>query len=120
MGGRIINNGSVSAQVPRPGGVAYTCSKFGVSGLTRTLALEGRRWRVPVGQVDFGNVNSAVSSITQAGGGALQPDGSSMVEPQFFAVHAANTVHAMAALPLEANALDMTVLATNMPFVGRG
>jgi len=119
MGGRIINNGSISAQVPRPGGVAYTCSKFGVSGLTRTLALEGRAHNIPVGQIDFGNVTTAVSAITQSGG-ALQPDGSSMVEPQFFAAHAANTVHAMAALPLEANALDMTVLATNMPFVGRG
>ena len=64
-------------------------------------------------------VTTAVSAITQSGG-ALQPDGTSMVEPQFFAVYAANTVHAMAALPLEANALDMTVLATNMPFVGRG
>ena len=120
MGGRIINNGSISAQVPRPGGVAYTCSKFGVSGLTRTLALEGRAHNIPVGQIDFGNVTTAVSAITQSGAGALQPDGTSMVEPQFFAAHAANTVHAMAALPLEANALDMTVLATNMPFVGRG
>jgi len=120
MGGRVINNGSISAQVPRPGGVAYTCSKFGVSGLTRTLALEGRAYNIPVGQIDFGNVQSAVSDITQSGAGALQPDGTSMIEPQFFAVHAANTVHAMAALPLEANALDMTVLATKMPFIGRG
>ena len=120
MGGRIINNGSISAKVPRPGGVAYSCSKFAVSGLTRTLALEGRAYNIPCGQVDFGNVSSAVSAITQSGAGALQPDGTSMVEPQFSAKDAANTVHAMAALPLQANALELTVLATKMPFVGRG
>lgn len=120
MGGRIINNGSISAQVPRPGGVAYSCSKFAVSGLTKTLALEGRAYNIPCGQVDFGNVSSAVSAITQSGAGALQPDGTSMVEPQFSAKDAANTVHAMAALPLEANAFELTVLATKMPFVGRG
>ena len=120
MGGRIINNGSISAQVPRPGGVAYSCSKFAVSGLTRTLALEGREYNIPCGQVDFGNVSSAVSAITQSGAGALQPDGTSIVEPQFSGKDAANTVHAMAALPLQANALELTVLATKMPFVGRG
>ena len=120
-GGRIINNGSVSADRPRPGGVAYTMSKHAVTGLTKTLALEGRSLDIAVGQIDFGNVTTAVSDLTQkTGGGALQADGSLMQEPQMLDEDAANTVHCMAALPLGANVLHMTVMATKMPLVGRG
>ena len=119
QGGRIINNGSISADRPRPGGIAYTCSKHAVTGLTKTLALEGREHNIPVGQIDLGNVSSAVSSLTQSGG-ALQPDGTNRVEPEWDASDAAATVASMAALPLGANVLQTTVLATKMPYVGRG
>uniref|UniRef100_A0A7S4HM38 NAD-dependent epimerase/dehydratase domain-containing protein n=1 Tax=Odontella aurita TaxID=265563 RepID=A0A7S4HM38_9STRA len=119
-GGRIINNGSISAHRPRPGGVGYTCSKHGVIGLTKTLALEGRRLDVAVGQIDFGNVTTAVSDLTQGDMGAPQADGTILREPQMSDADAADTVAAMAALPLGANVLSMTVMATNMPYVGRG
>jgi len=120
-GGRIVNNGSISGDRPRPGGVAYTCSKHAINGLTKTLALEGRDLDVAVGQIDFGNVTTAISDITQkTGGGALQADGTLMVEVQMSDADAANAVHCMAALPLTANVLQMTVMPTKMPFVGRG
>ena len=118
QGGRIINNGSVSAQVPRPGAAAYTCSKMAMSGLTRSIALDGRAHSIAAGQIDFGNVVSDISAGMASG--MPQADGSLRPEPRMEAVDAAETVHCMAALPLNANVLQMTVMATNMPLVGRG
>jgi NAD(P)-dependent dehydrogenase (short-subunit alcohol dehydrogenase family) len=118
QGGRIINNGSISAHVPRPHAVAYTATKHAVTGLTKTLALEGREFNIACGQIDIGNAATELShGISQ---GALQPDGSSLAEPMMDARHAADSVMHMASLPLEANVLFLTVMATGMPFVGRG
>ena len=118
QGGRIINNGSVSAQVPRPGAAAYTCSKMAMTGLTRSIALDGRAHSIAAGQIDFGNVVSDISAGMVSG--MPQADGSLRPEPRMEAADAAETVHCMAALPLNANVLQMTVMATNMPLVGRG
>jgi D-erythronate 2-dehydrogenase len=120
-GGRIINNGSLSAQVPRPGSACYTASKHAVLGLTKCIALDGRAGNVACGQIDFGNVVSEMSLRTnKVGIGALQPNGNMMVEPSMSLADAAETFWAMANLPLEANVFNMTVMATAMPFVGRG
>eukprot|EP00588_Corethron_pennatum_P007089 CAMPEP_0194295244 /NCGR_PEP_ID=MMETSP0169-20130528/52967_1 /TAXON_ID=218684 /ORGANISM="Corethron pennatum, Strain L29A3" /LENGTH=635 /DNA_ID=CAMNT_0039044367 /DNA_START=19 /DNA_END=1926 /DNA_ORIENTATION=+ len=122
-GGRIINNGSISAHVPRPMSAAYTVSKHAVSGLTKCIALDGRSSGVNVacGQVDFGNVVSELMMNTNVpGAGALQPNGQKLQEPSMTLGHAAETVWTMAQLPLEANILNMTVMATGMPYVGRG
>lgn len=120
-GGRIINNGSISAHVPRPGSAPYTCSKHAVAGLTKSIALDGRAVNVACGQIDFGNVVSELSAATnQAGRGALQPNGSYLEEPSMDMNDAVETFMAMVNLPLEANVLQMTVMATAMPFVGRG
>lgn len=118
QGGRIINNGSISATSPRPGSAPYTASKHAVLGLTKSIALDGRRLNVTCGQVDFGNVQSDLTKCM--GTGMPQANGTMMPEPVFSVVDAANTVHAMAALPLEANILNMTVMASSMPYVGRG
>jgi NAD(P)-dependent dehydrogenase (short-subunit alcohol dehydrogenase family) len=118
QGGRIINNGSISAQVPRPHAVAYTASKHALTGLTKTISLEGRPHSIACGQVDIGN---AVTDLSAGiGRGALQPDGSTLVEPMMDVRHAADAVVYMASLPLEANVEFLTVMATNMPFIGRG
>jgi NAD(P)-dependent dehydrogenase (short-subunit alcohol dehydrogenase family) len=118
QGGRIINNGSISAYSPRPGSAPYTASKHAVLGLTKSIALDGRSMNITCGQIDFGNV---VSDLTKnMSTGMPQANGSMMPEPTFLVEDAANTVHAMAALPLSANILNMTVMASNMPFVGRG
>jgi D-erythronate 2-dehydrogenase len=120
-GGRIINNGSLSAHVPRPGSVCYSTSKHAVSGLTKCIALDGRSIGVACGQIDFGNVVSEMSLQTnKVGTGALQPNGSLMIEPSMTLHDAAEAVWTMANLPLDSNILQMTILATNMPFVGRG
>jgi D-erythronate 2-dehydrogenase len=120
-GGRIINNGSLSAHVPRPGSVCYSTSKHAVSGLTKCIALDGRSIGVACGQIDFGNVVSEMSLQTnKVGTGALQPNGSLMVEPSMSLQNAAEAVWSMVNLPLDSNILQMTVMATNMPFVGRG
>lgn len=120
-GGRIINNGSLSAQVPRPGSICYTTSKHAVTGLTKCIALDGRRINVACGQIDLGNVVSELSMKTnKAGKGALQANGTHMVEPSMTLHDAAETLWAMANLPLEANILQATVMASGMPFVGRG
>jgi NAD(P)-dependent dehydrogenase (short-subunit alcohol dehydrogenase family) len=117
-GGRIINNGSLSAHVPRPHAVAYTASKHGVSGLTKTLALEGRPHRIACGQIDIGN---AITPLTgEIAAGALQPDGSVLAEPTMPVDQVADAVLYMADLPLETNVLTLTVMATTMPYVGRG
>ena len=119
-GGRIINNGSISAHVPRPGSACYTASKHAVLGLTKCIALDGKAVNVACGQIDFGNVVSEMSLRTnKAGTGALQANGTMMVEPSMSLVDAAETFWTMANLPLEANILQMTVMATGMPFVGR-
>jgi len=117
-GGRIINNGSISAHVPRPNAVAYTASKHGITGLTKALALEGRALGIACGQIDIGN--AATDMTRQIEAGALQADGQVRPEPTMSAEHVADAVLYMAGLPLEANVLTMTVMATGMPFVGRG
>jgi NAD(P)-dependent dehydrogenase (short-subunit alcohol dehydrogenase family) len=117
-GGRIINNGSISAAVPRPLVIAYTASKHAVTGLTRATSLEGRRHDIACGQIDIGNTatDMAAAMVT----GTLQADMSVKVEPTFDVRHVADAVLYMANLPLDANVLFMTLTATAMPFVGRG
>jgi NAD(P)-dependent dehydrogenase (short-subunit alcohol dehydrogenase family) len=117
-GGRIINNGSISAHVPRPNAAAYTASKHGMTGLTKQLALEGRSLGIACGQIDIGN--AATEMTRQIEAGALQADGSIRAEPTMSAEHVADAVLYMAALPLDANVLTITVMASGMPFVGRG
>jgi NAD(P)-dependent dehydrogenase (short-subunit alcohol dehydrogenase family) len=117
-GGRIINNGSLSAHVPRPNAVAYTTTKHGITGLTKALALEGRRHGIACGQIDIGN--AATDMTRQLEVGALQPDGSIVAEPTMSADAVADAVLYMVELPLSANVLSMTVMASGMPYVGRG
>jgi NAD(P)-dependent dehydrogenase (short-subunit alcohol dehydrogenase family) len=120
-GGRIINNGSISAHVPRPGSACYTTSKHALVGLTKCIALDGRAVNVACGQIDFGNVVSEMSRATnKVDTGALQANGTYMVEPSMSLKDAAETFWTMANLPLEVNILQMTVMASAMPFVGRG
>jgi NAD(P)-dependent dehydrogenase (short-subunit alcohol dehydrogenase family) len=118
QGGRIINNGSIAAVTPRPNMVAYTASKHAVSGITKTVALEGRRCNIACGQIDIGNVQTNLGISMQAG--TLQADFTLKPEPTFDVQHVADAVLYMAGLPLTANVLNMTVMATSMPFVGRG
>jgi NAD(P)-dependent dehydrogenase (short-subunit alcohol dehydrogenase family) len=118
QGGRIINNGSVSAQVPRPGSAPYTMSKHAVTGLTRTLSLDGRPFDIACGQIDIGNaLTDMAEKMTR---GVPQADGSNRVEPVMDADHVASTVLHMATLPPEANVQFVTVMATAMPYIGRG
>jgi NAD(P)-dependent dehydrogenase (short-subunit alcohol dehydrogenase family) len=118
-GGRIINNGSVSAHVPRPNSIAYTAAKHAVTGLTRATALDGRSFRIACGQIDIGNASTNMTD-SMRGTGTLQPDGSRRQEPTIPTDAVARAVVYMASLPLEANVLFMTVMATAMPFAGRG
>lgn len=118
QGGRIINNGSISAYVPRPGSVPYTVSKHAITGLTRTLSLDGRPFNIACGQIDIGN---AASAMTEAmGAGVPQADGSIKPEPTMDTAHIADSVVNMAQLPLSANVQFMTIMASAMPFIGRG
>jgi len=117
-GGRIINNGSISATTPRPNMIAYTASKHAVTGLTKSTSLEGRPFGIACGQIDIGN--TATDMATPMIAGTLQADLSIKSEPTFDVRHVADAVLYMANLPLEANVLFMTVMATNMPYVGRG
>jgi len=118
QGGRIINNGSISAHAPRPFSVAYTSTKHAVTGLTRCIALDGRAHDICGCQIDIGN---AITPMTERmTKGVPQPDGTSMVEPRMDVQHVADAVVYMAGLPKESNVLTMTVMATKMPFVGRG
>jgi NAD(P)-dependent dehydrogenase (short-subunit alcohol dehydrogenase family) len=117
-GGRIINNGSVSAQVPRPLSVAYTAAKHGVTGLTKALALEGRRYDIACGQIDIGNASSEMTNAF--GDGMVQADLTVRPEPVISSATVAELVAHMAGLPLTANIQACTVLATGMPFGGRG
>jgi NAD(P)-dependent dehydrogenase (short-subunit alcohol dehydrogenase family) len=118
QGGRIINNGSVSAQVPRPHAAAYTASKHAITGLTKTLSLEGRPYSIACGQIDIGNAATALSAAFSAG--TLQADGSVKAEPKMDLRHVSDAVLYMAGLPLDANVQSITLMATNMPLVGRG
>jgi len=118
QGGRIINNGSISAHAPRPGSVAYTVSKHAVTGLTRTLALDGRPFDIACGQIDIGN--AATDMTSRMGGGVAQADGSIKPEPTMDVHDVARAVLYMAGLPLSSNVPFMTVMATKMPFLGRG
>ncbi len=117
-GGRIVNNGSISAQVPRPHAAPYTATKHGVTGLTRSASLDGRRYDIACGQIDIGNTASSMTSVMKDG--VPQPDGTLAPEPTFDVQHVARAVLYMASLPLDANVQFMTVMATKMPFVGRG
>jgi len=118
QGGRIINNGSISAHMPRPGSVPYTVSKHGISGLTRTLSLDGRAFNIACGQIDIGNAASAMTEVFSKG--VPQADGSIKPEPTMDTVHVADAVVNMATLPLSANVQFMTIMASAMPFIGRG
>jgi NAD(P)-dependent dehydrogenase (short-subunit alcohol dehydrogenase family) len=118
QGGRIINNGSISAHAPRPYAVAYTATKHAVTGLTKALSLEGRRYDIACGQIDIGNASTDLTSAMQRG--VPQADGSVAPEPVMDIGHVADAVLYMAGLPLDANVQFMTVMATKMPFVGRG
>ena len=117
-GGRIINNGSISAHAPRPGSVPYTTTKHAITGLTKTLALDGRPFDIACGQIDIGNaLTEMAAKMTE---GVPQANGEIAVEATMDVRHVANAVLHMAGLPLDANVLFMTVMATAMPFVGRG
>jgi NAD(P)-dependent dehydrogenase (short-subunit alcohol dehydrogenase family) len=117
-GGRIINNGSVSAHSPRPNSVGYTATKHAITGLTKSISLDGRKFSIACGQIDIGN---AATEMTRAiSRGALQADGSIVPEPTFDPRHAAAAVLYMASLPLDANVPFLTITATAMPFIGRG
>jgi NAD(P)-dependent dehydrogenase (short-subunit alcohol dehydrogenase family) len=117
-GGRIINNGSISAHAPRPYAIGYTATKHAVTGLTKALSLEGRRYDIACGQIDIGN---AATDMTEAmKRGVPQADGSVSPEPVMDVSHVADAVLYMAGLPLDANVQFMTVMATQMPFIGRG
>jgi NAD(P)-dependent dehydrogenase (short-subunit alcohol dehydrogenase family) len=117
-GGRIINNGSISAHTPRPNSIAYTATKHAITGLTKSLSLDGRAFGIACGQIDIGN---AATELTQRfSRGVLQANGSMAAEPTFDSRHVADAVLYMASLPLDANVLFLTITATTMPYVGRG
>ena len=117
-GGRIINNGSISAHAPRPNSIAYTATKHAVTGLTRSISLDGRKYDIACGQIDIGNAETDMAKRMKDG--VPQADGSIRAEPLMDPVHVANAVVYMASLPIEANVQFMTVMATKMPFIGRG
>ena len=117
-GGRIINNGSISAHAPRPNSVAYTSTKHAILGLTKATSLDGRKYDIACGQIDIGNTATPMASKMNSG--VMQADGSIKPEPTFDVKHVADAVIYMAGLPLDANVQFLTVMATKMPFVGRG
>ncbi|MDH2401634.1 SDR family NAD(P)-dependent oxidoreductase [Bradyrhizobium sp. SSUT18] len=119
-GGRIINNGSISAHAPRPFSAAYTSTKHAITGLTKASNLDGRMYDIAVGQVDIGNAATPMTDRMVAGPGVMQPDGTMKHEPRMDAKAVGDAVAYMAGLPLDANVLTMTVMASKMPFVGRG
>ena len=117
-GGRIINNGSISAQVPRPNSAPYTATKHGLTGLTKSTSLDGRKYDIACGQIDIGNAETPMTAAMKKG--VPQPHGAIAAEPTFDVRHVAEAVVYMANLPLNANVQFMTIMATKMPFVGRG
>ena len=118
MGGRIINNGSISATTPRPNSAPYTSTKHAMTGLTKSTSLDGRKYNIACGQIDIGNAATEMTQRMQ--GGVLQAHGETMVEPTMNVAHVADAVVYMAGLPLDANVQFITVMATKMPFIGRG
>jgi NAD(P)-dependent dehydrogenase (short-subunit alcohol dehydrogenase family) len=118
QGGRIINNGSLSAHAPRPNSAPYTASKHAITGLTRATSLDGRKYNIACGQIDIGNADTSMASSQREG--ALQPNGTRLAEPVIDAQILADAVVHMASLPLNANVQFMTVMATMMPYIGRG
>ena len=118
MGGRIINNGSISAHTPRPDAVAYTATKHAITGLTKSTSLDGRKYNIACGQIDIGN--AATPMTARMSTGVPQPNGTMAVEPTFDPDHVARAVVHMASLPLDTNILFMTIMANDMPFIGRG
>ena len=118
MGGRIINNGSISATAPRPNSAPYTSTKHGVTGLTKSASLDGRKYDIAVGQIDIGNADTAMGGVMK--NGVPQANGTIAIEPVIDVADVAKAVVYMASLPLSANVQFMTVMATKMPFVGRG
>jgi NAD(P)-dependent dehydrogenase (short-subunit alcohol dehydrogenase family) len=118
QGGRIINNGSISAHAPRPRSIAYTATKHAITGLTKSTALDGRPYDIACGQIDIGN--AATDLTTAMAEGVLQADGSVQAEPRMPAENVARAVVYMASLPLDSNVATMTVMATKMPYLGRG
>ena len=118
MGGRIINNGSVSSITPRPGSIAYTSTKHAVTGMTKSLALDGRPFNIVCSQIDIGNADTPMTEGIKKG--IIQADGSIKKEPTFDPEHIADAVLHLVGLPLDTNILNMTIMASNMPFIGRG
>ena len=118
QGGRIINNGSISAHAPRPNSAPYTATKHAITGLTKSTSLDGRKYNIAAGQIDIGNAASAMTA--RMSGGVPQADGSIKPEPTMDVEDVARSVVFMASLPLDSNVLNMTVMATKMPLVGRG
>jgi NAD(P)-dependent dehydrogenase (short-subunit alcohol dehydrogenase family) len=118
QGGRIINNGSISAHVPRPQAASYTTTKHAISGLTKAISLDGRPYNIACGQIDIGN--TATDMTARMSGGSLQADLSMKPEPTFNVKHVVDALLYMANLPLDANVQTLTVMATNMPYIGRG
>jgi NAD(P)-dependent dehydrogenase (short-subunit alcohol dehydrogenase family) len=117
-GGRIVNNGSISAHAPRPNSAPYTATKHAITGLTKATSLDGRKYDIACGQIDIGNALTDMTSVSSAG--QLQPDGQIRPEPRMDVEHVAQAIVFMANLPLESNVQFMTIMATKMPFVGRG
>ena len=118
QGGRIINNGSISAYVPRPGAASYTATKHAITGLTKAISLDGRAFGIACGQIDIGN--AATDMTSHMNSGSLQANGTIMPEPTFDVQHVVDALLYMGSLPLSANVQFMTVMATNMPYIGRG
>ena len=118
QGGRIINNGSVSAHAPRPHSAPYTATKHAITGLTKSISLDGRKYNIACSQIDIGNAGTKMTETMAKG--AAQANGTSMVEPQMNVQHVAEAILYIANLPLDANVQFMTVMATKMPYIGRG
>ena len=118
QGGRIINNGSISAHTPRPGSLPYTSTKHAITGMTKSLSLDGRPFDIACGQIDIGN--AATPMTERMTRGVPQPNGTMVVEPRMDVKHVAETIVLMASMPLDTNVQFVTVMATKMPFVGRG
>ncbi len=118
QGGKIVNNGSISSMTPRPGSIAYTASKHAVSGMTKTISLDGRPFKITCSQIDIGNAETPMTKKMKLG--VPQASGKIEKEPVFNSKHVADVVSHIAKLPLDTNVLNMTIMANNMPFVGRG